>query len=109
MFSLEQSVFYREIFCCPILFSLWRIRRSWLKNVIKKCGHIEVQREIYKRLGKIMYSIWTKEDPMDAMEELFQDFIDQTAFIQYFKAFWVPKIGKGISMPSTFRAFLCMC
>ncbi|CAL9154929.1 unnamed protein product [Musa hybrid cultivar] len=82
----------RQIFCCPILFSLWRIRRSWLKNVIKKCGHIEVQREIYKRLGKIMYSIWTKEDPMDAMEELFQDFIDQTAFIQYFKAFWVPKI-----------------
>ncbi|XP_042386001.1 uncharacterized protein LOC121977553 isoform X2 [Zingiber officinale] len=82
----------REIFCSPILFSLWRIRKSWLKNVVKKCGHIEVQRELFKRLGKIMYSIWTKDNPMDIMEELFQDFIDQTAFLQYFKAFWVPKI-----------------
>ncbi|KAG6480692.1 hypothetical protein ZIOFF_057277 [Zingiber officinale] len=88
----QVVMLYREIFCCPILFSLWRIRKSWLRNVIKKCGHIEVQREIFKHLGKIIYSIWTKDNPIDTMEELFQDFVDQTAFLQYFKAFWVPKI-----------------
>ncbi|XP_072982251.1 uncharacterized protein [Typha latifolia] len=82
----------RDVFCCPLLFSLWRIRRSWLKNIIKKCGNREVQREIFKRLGKIMYGIWSDIDSMGALEELFQDFVDQSTFLQYFKAFWVPKI-----------------
>lgn len=30
---------------------------------------------------------------MGGLEELLQDFVDQTTFMQYFKAFWVPKIG----------------
>lgn len=82
----------RDIFCCPVLFSLWRIRRSWHKNVVKKCSNIEVQQEIFKRLGKVMGSVWSKVDYTDALEELFQDFVDQTTFMQYFKACWVPKI-----------------
>lgn len=82
----------RDIFCCPVLFCLWRVRRSWHRNVIKKCSNIEVQREIFKRLGKIMYSIWNRTDFMDALGEFLQDFVDQTAFVQYFKACWVPKL-----------------
>ncbi|KAL6867500.1 hypothetical protein ACP4OV_015524 [Aristida adscensionis] len=70
----------RDVFGCPILFSLWHIRRTWLKNVIKKCSNSEVQREIFIQLGKVMYSIWSEKNPMGALEQLFQDFVDQTAF-----------------------------
>ncbi|XP_048529907.1 uncharacterized protein LOC125509073 isoform X2 [Triticum urartu] len=86
----------RNIFSCPILFSLWHIRRTWLKNIIKKCSNTEVQREIFTQLGKFMYSIWSEKNPMDILEQLFQDFVDQTTFIQYFKSFWVPKLGKNL-------------
>ncbi|KAI0502515.1 hypothetical protein KFK09_017468 [Dendrobium nobile] len=82
----------RDIFSCPMLFSLWRVRRSWLKNVINKCSNIEVQREMFKCLGKIIYSIWNGTDYMIALEELLKDFVDQTAFMKYFKSCWVPKI-----------------
>lgn len=87
----------RDIFGCPILFSLWRVRRSWLRNIVKKCGNIEVQREMFKRLGKIVYGIWGGLDTWAALEELTHDFVDQTAFIQYFKASWVPKIEMWLS------------
>ncbi|XP_020201432.1 uncharacterized protein [Aegilops tauschii subsp. strangulata] len=86
----------RNVFSCPILFSLWHIRRTWLKNIIKKCSNTEVQREIFTQLGKFMYSIWSEKNPMDVLEQLFQDFVDQTTFIQYFKSFWVPKLEMWI-------------
>ncbi|GMJ16042.1 hypothetical protein like AT1G60560 [Hibiscus trionum] len=82
----------RNTFCCPILFSLWRVRRSWLRNVVKKCPNIEVQREIFKRLGEIVYGIRGGVNTSVALEELIQDFVDQTAFMSYFKSSWVPKI-----------------
>jgi hypothetical protein len=89
-----QSISFRDLFACPILFSLWRIRRSWLKNILKKCANREVQSEIFRRLGEVVYSIWSKEvDPLAILQELFEDFVDQMAFVQYFKSFWVPKIG----------------
>lgn len=87
----------RDIFCCPVLFSLWRVRRSWLRNIVKKCSNIEVRREIFKRLGKIVYSIWGGVDTLVALDELTQDFVDQTAFMEYFKASWVPKIEMWLS------------
>lgn len=48
---------------------------------------------MYKRLGKIVYSIWGGLDYRVALEEFTQDFVDQTSFIEYFKALWMPKIG----------------
>lgn len=87
----------RDTFCSPVLFCLWRVRRSWHRNVIKKCSNIEVQRELFKRLGKIIYSIWDRTNFMDVLEEFLQDFVDQTAFIQYFKACWVPKLEMWIA------------
>lgn len=86
----------RNVFSCPILFSLWHIRRTWHKNIIKKCSNTEVQQEIFTQLGKFMYSIWSEKNPMDALDQLFQDFVDQTTFIQYFKSFWVPKLEMWI-------------
>ncbi|MBA0850669.1 hypothetical protein Goshw_004090 [Gossypium schwendimanii] len=67
-------------FCCPILFSLWHLRSSWLRNVVKKCSDIKVQREIFKRLGKIVYGTWSSVNTSVALEECIQDFVDQTAF-----------------------------
>ncbi|KDO50310.1 hypothetical protein CISIN_1g005059mg [Citrus sinensis] len=87
----------REIFCCPLLFSLWRVRRSWLRNIVKKCTNIKIQREIFKRLGNILYSIWDGADPFVNLEVLIQDFVDQTAFIEYFKASWMPKLAMWLS------------
>ncbi|XVF11118.1 hypothetical protein REPUB_Repub07fG0241600 [Reevesia pubescens] len=91
----------RDIFSCPILFSLWRVRRSWLRNVVKKCSNIEVQREMFKRLGEIVYSIWGGVNTSVALEELIQDFVDQTAFMEYFKSTWVPKIEMWLSTMKT--------
>lgn len=82
----------RETFCCPILFSVWRVRRSWLRHIVKKCRNIGVEREIFKRLGEIVYSIWGGADPFAVLHKFTQDFVDQTDFMQYFTATWVPKI-----------------
>ncbi|OAP16167.1 hypothetical protein AXX17_AT1G53650 [Arabidopsis thaliana] len=83
----------RDTICCPILFSLWCVRRSWLRNVVKKCDSIEVQRDLFKCLGELVYSIWDGVDTTKALEKLTQDFVDQTAFMQYFRSTWLPKIG----------------
>ncbi|KAJ4715336.1 SWIM zinc finger family protein [Melia azedarach] len=91
----------REIFCCPVMFSLWRVRRSWLRNIVRKCTNIEIKREIFKRLGNILYSIWEGADAFVALEELTQDFVDQTSFIEYFRASWVPKLEMWLSTMRT--------
>lgn len=81
------------MFCCPVLFSLWRVRRAWLRNIVKKCSELEVQRKIFKHLGDVVSSIWKGLDSAVAIEKFMQDFSDQTAFMQYFKDCWLPKIG----------------
>ncbi|CAI9112760.1 OLC1v1013251C1 [Oldenlandia corymbosa var. corymbosa] len=91
----------RETFSCPVLFSLWRIRRSWLKNILKKCSNIEVQQEIFKRLGEIVYSIWGGMSYEVSLEYLFQDFVDQTAFMNYFKGAWMPKLEMWLTAMKT--------
>ncbi|XP_075510494.1 uncharacterized protein LOC142546590 [Primulina tabacum] len=91
----------REIFSCPILFSLWRVRRSWLRHIVKKCSNIEVQREIFKRLGQIVYSIWGGMDLTAALDDFCLDFVDQVSFVQYFKASWIPKIEMWLSSMKT--------
>ncbi|XP_071742665.1 uncharacterized protein [Rutidosis leptorrhynchoides] len=91
----------RETFTCPILFSVWRIRRSWLRHIVKKCRNVEVQREIFKRLGDIVYSIWGGVDPFLVLQKFSQDFVDQTDFMQYFTASWVPKIEMWLTIMKT--------
>ena len=60
---------------------------------MRKCNNIEVQREIFKRLGTIVYSIWGGTNTSLALEQLMLDFVDQTDFLEYFRVSWVPKIG----------------
>ncbi|XP_015896813.1 uncharacterized protein LOC107430484 isoform X2 [Ziziphus jujuba] len=92
----------RDVFGCPVLFSLWRVRRSWHRNIVKRCSSIEVQREILKRLGTLVYNIWGGIGSLSgALEELTQDFVDQTAFMEYFKGRWIPKIEMWLSAMKT--------
>ena len=93
MYFVHCANLSRETFSCPVLLSVWRIRRSWLRHIVKKCRNIEVQREIFKRLGEIVYSIWGGVDPSVLLEKFTQDFVDQTEFMQYFKDAWLPKFG----------------
>lgn len=76
-----------------MLFSLWRVRRAWLRNIVKKCDDMKVRREIFKSLGDIVNSIWKGSDSAVSIEKFMQDFSDQIAFMQYFKDCWLPKIG----------------
>ena len=57
------------------------------------CSNIEVQQEFFKRLGELVYSIWGGINTSVALGELILDFVEQTAFMGYFKSSWVPKIG----------------
>ncbi|GFP89290.1 hypothetical protein PHJA_001072700 [Phtheirospermum japonicum] len=98
---LRQNVLPLEIFSCPILFSIWRVRRSWLKHIVKKCSNVEVQREMFKRLGQIVYSIWGGVDPAVALEEFSLDFVDQISFMQYFKDSWMPKLEMWLTLMKT--------
>lgn len=102
------SYLLRDTFSCPVLFSLWRVRRSWLRHIVKKCTNIEVQREMFKRLGQIVYGIWGGLDLAVSLEEFLLDFVDQTSFMQYFKDSWLPKIGQMILFCNTF-VFMCLC
>eukprot|EP01018_Ginkgo_biloba_P037069 Gb_24215 [translate_table: standard] len=43
-----------DVFGCRILLCLWHIRRSWLKNLTKKCHDYMVRREMFKDLRHIM-------------------------------------------------------
>ena len=61
---------------------------------MKTCSNVEVQREMFKRLGTILYSIWGGLNTSAALEQFILGFVDQTAFMKYFRAFWVPKIGE---------------
>ncbi|GER44251.1 SWIM zinc finger family protein [Striga asiatica] len=91
----------RETFSCPVLFSLWRVRRSWLRHIVKKCSNIEVQREMFKRLGQIVYGIWGGVDIAVSLEEFLLDFVDQISFMQYFKDTWVPKLEMWLKSMKT--------
>ncbi|XP_021772954.1 uncharacterized protein LOC110736925 [Chenopodium quinoa] len=88
----------RDMFCCPVLFSPWRVRRAWLRNIVKKCSGTEVRREIFKRLGDIVSSIWKGLDSAVAIEKFIQDFTNQNAFMLYFKDFWLPKLEMWLSI-----------
>ncbi|RHN55204.1 putative Zinc finger, SWIM-type [Medicago truncatula] len=92
----------RDIFGCPVLFSLWRMRRSWLRNIVRKCNNIEIEREMFKRLGTIVYNIWGGTSTSVALEQFMLDFVDQTDFMEYFRVSWVPKIEMWLSTRRNF-------
>ncbi|KAL6980139.1 hypothetical protein U1Q18_021788 [Sarracenia purpurea var. burkii] len=94
--SFETSII-REAFQCRVLISLWHIRRSWVKGLLKKCCNFDVQREMFKHLGRILYCTRNMPNTLDAVEEFIQIFVDQCAFMDYFRSQWLQKIDPWVN------------
>ncbi|GLJ23594.1 hypothetical protein SUGI_0446820 [Cryptomeria japonica] len=94
--SIEISVI-RDVFQCTILLCLWRVRHAWHRNIIKKCANAEMQREMLKRLGHIMYNTWSGSNVINAMEDFMEDFVDHSTFMEYFKARWMQRIEMWVT------------
>ncbi|GLJ05616.1 hypothetical protein SUGI_0021320 [Cryptomeria japonica] len=87
----------RDVFQCTILLCLWRVRHAWHRNIIKKCANAEMQREMLKRLGHVMYNTWSGSNVINAMEDFMEDFVDHSAFMEYFKARWMQRIEMWVT------------
>jgi hypothetical protein len=83
----------REVFQCRIQLCVWHIRRAWIRSLLKKCCNFDVQREMFKHLGWILYCTRNGPHSVDAVEEFMQVFVDQCDFMDYFKIRWLPSIG----------------
>lgn len=53
---------------------------------------------MFKHLGGLLYCTRSGPNAMDAVEEFLQVFVDQCAFMDYFKRRWLPNIGIFPSM-----------
>ncbi|XWS73043.1 hypothetical protein CRYUN_Cryun02cG0091900 [Craigia yunnanensis] len=87
----------RDAFQCRVLLCAWHVRRAWIRSLLKKCCNIDVQREMFKHLGWILYSSRSGPNAMDAVEEFLEIFVDQSAFMDYFKSRWSPYIESWVS------------
>lgn len=98
--SFHLSVI-RDAFQCRILLCLWHVRRGWLKGLLKHCHNFDVQREMFKHLGRILYCTRNASSTADAVEEFLQIYIDQSEFVEYFRNKWFPKIELWINCVKT--------
>ncbi|XP_024161759.1 uncharacterized protein LOC112169049 isoform X4 [Rosa chinensis] len=89
--SVEISII-REAFQCRVLLCIWHVRRAWIRSLLKTCRNLDVQREMFKYLGWLLYCTRSGPNAMDAVEEFLQVFVDQCAFMDYFKRRWLPNI-----------------
>ncbi|KAL5708201.1 hypothetical protein ACHQM5_019021 [Ranunculus cassubicifolius] len=87
----------REVFQCPVLISLWRVRHAWQINLMKKCSGVELRSEMFGQLGQAIYNICQDNGDMDLFENFMEDFIDCSDFVDYFRASWLPRIGTWIA------------
>ncbi|PON65595.1 Zinc finger, SWIM-type [Parasponia andersonii] len=87
----------REAFQCRVLLCIWHVRRAWIRSLLKNCCNIDLQQEIFKHLGWVLYCTRSGQHSMDALEEFMQVFVDQCSFMDYFKRRWSPNIELWIS------------
>eukprot|EP01018_Ginkgo_biloba_P014465 Gb_35818 [translate_table: standard] len=74
-----------DVFGCRVLLCLWHVRRSWLKNLTKKCHDYLVRREMFKDLGDIMYNQSHATNIMETIECFMHKYRDQIEFLDYFR------------------------
>ncbi|CAH2041049.1 unnamed protein product [Thlaspi arvense] len=94
---LADTLTIREIFQCSVLVSFWRVRHAWHKNLMKRCSTVEMRAVISRQLGQAFHNICRGQGSMDLFENLMEDFIDASDFVDYFKAVWYPRIGAWIT------------
>ncbi|KAG0478816.1 hypothetical protein HPP92_013535 [Vanilla planifolia] len=83
----------REVFKCSVLVSFWRVRHLWHKNLIKRCPDVSIRVEASRRLGEIISKICMEQASLHLFEDFMEDFVDCSAFLEYFKGVWFPKLG----------------
>ncbi|KAB1225218.1 hypothetical protein CJ030_MR1G025749 [Morella rubra] len=83
----------RDVFECSVLICFWRIRHAWHKNLVKKCLATDMQVEISRRLGQAVDNICRGLGTVGLFEDLLEDLVDESEFMDYFKAIWYPRIG----------------
>lgn len=88
----------REVFHCPVLISLWRIRHAWHKNLVNKCSDVEKRSAMAKRLGDAISIICRGTGDVELFEAFLQDFVECAGFLDYFKAVWLPRLGAWITV-----------
>ncbi|CAK9166609.1 unnamed protein product [Ilex paraguariensis] len=98
--SFEAS-YIRGAFQCRVLLCLWHVRRAWVKSLLKKCCNFDVQRDMFKHLGRILYCSRSGPNTLVAIEEFMQIFVDQCAFMDYFRIRWVPRIELWVNSINT--------
>lgn len=86
-------VICREVFQCRVLLCIWHVRRSWIRNLLNKCSNLDVQREMFKQLGKVLYCRRIGLGFADAIGQFKQRFADQCVFVDYLTRTWLPDIG----------------
>jgi len=91
----------REVFQCPVLISLWRIRHAWHKNLVNKCSDIEKRSAMAKFLGDAISSICRGGGNVELFEAFLQDFVDCAGFLDYFRALWFPRLGAWTAVLKT--------
>ncbi|KAL0669351.1 hypothetical protein Bca4012_032055 [Brassica carinata] len=91
----------RDVFQCPVLFSFWRIRHAWHKNIIKRCQDTETRVEISRHLGQAVDKVCRKQGTATLFEGLMEHFGNSPEFVEYFRAVWSPRIGAWTSALQT--------
>lgn len=90
---LADVLTIRDVFECSVLICFWRVRHAWHKNLVKKCSETEMRVEISRRLEQAVNNICRGKGTVDLFEDLLEDFVDESEFMDYFKAIWYPRIG----------------
>ncbi|CAH8357164.1 unnamed protein product [Eruca vesicaria subsp. sativa] len=91
----------RDVFQCPVLFSFWRLRHAWHKNIIKRCPDTETRVEISRHLGQAVDKICRRQGTATLFEGLLEDVVNSPEFVDYFRAVWSPRIGAWTSALQT--------
>nr|POF14554.1 hypothetical protein CFP56_36728 [Quercus suber] len=82
----------RDVFDCCVLICFWRVRHAWHKNLVKKCLEPKMRVEISRRLEQAVDDICRGQGTVNLFEDLLEDFIDESDFMDYSKAIWYPRI-----------------
>ncbi|KAL2892522.1 2 3-bisphosphoglycerate-independent phosphoglycerate mutase [Bienertia sinuspersici] len=83
----------RDVFECSVLISMWRVRHAWHKAFMKRCSQNEMRIRISERLGQVVSKICTGQGDTTLFDDFMVDFMDNSEFVEYFKAVWYPRIG----------------
>ncbi|KAG7543048.1 Zinc finger SWIM-type [Arabidopsis thaliana x Arabidopsis arenosa] len=87
----------RDVFQCPVLFSFWRVRHAWHKNIIKRCPETETRVEISRHLGQAVDKICRRQGTATLFDTFAEDFVGSPEFVEYFRSVWSPRIGAWTS------------